>query len=66
MMQTMQLSPESAPEILLRRVIELRCRQEILQRWLSSEVLTDGLQQSLNTMLDEIVEQLRTLGATLD
>jgi hypothetical protein len=47
---------------LLQRVLELRCREEILQRWLASEVLTDGLQQSLRAMLGEVVEQLRAIG----
>ena len=52
---------ECAPDLLLQRVIELRCRQEILQRWLASEVLTGGLQQSLRAMLCEVEEQLRGL-----
>jgi hypothetical protein len=42
----------------LTRLMELRCRQEILQRWLASEVLTQNLQQSLRIMLVDVEEQL--------
>ncbi|MFZ1135489.1 MAG: hypothetical protein WAN69_11100 [Candidatus Korobacteraceae bacterium] len=41
--------------------MQLRCRQEILERWLASQVLTDGLQQGLRAMLAEVEEQLRTV-----
>ena len=43
--------------------MQLRCRQEILERWLASEVLTDGLQQSLRAMLGEVKEQLGMMGS---
>jgi hypothetical protein len=40
---------------------QLRCRHEILERWLASEVLPTGLQQSLQAMLREVEDQLRSL-----
>ena len=43
--------------------MELRCRREILERWLASQVLTDNLQQSLRTMLSEVEDQLRALAS---
>jgi hypothetical protein len=49
-----------------QQVMELRCRQEILQRWLASEVLTDGLQQSLRAMLGEVEERLRAMSIASD
>jgi hypothetical protein len=42
-------------------LMEMRCRQEVLERWLASQVLTDNLQQSLRTMLSEVEDQLRSL-----
>jgi hypothetical protein len=47
----------------LQRLMELRSRKEILERWLASEVLIEGLQQSLRGMLREVEEQLRTIAA---
>ncbi len=41
--------------------MQLRCRQEVLERWLASQVLPDGLQQSLYAMLAEVREQLSVL-----
>jgi hypothetical protein len=46
--------------------MELQCRQEILRRWLASEVLAEGSQQSLSTMLGEVEEELRALRAASD
>jgi hypothetical protein len=42
-------------------LMQLRCRHEILQRWLASEVLTTGLRQSLQAMLREVEDQLQSL-----
>jgi hypothetical protein len=42
-------------------LMQLRCRQEILERWLASEVLTTGLRQSLQAMLREVEDQLQSL-----
>jgi hypothetical protein len=42
-------------------LMQLRCRQEVLQRWLASQILPMGLQQSLPAMLTEVEEQLRVL-----
>ena len=47
----------------LHALMQLRCRQEILQRWLASEVLPAGLQQGLRAMLAEVEEQLRALSS---
>jgi len=46
-------------------LMQLRCRQEILERWLASQVLPNGLQQSLRAMLAEVEEQLRVLSDAL-
>jgi hypothetical protein len=46
-------------------LMELRCKREVLERWLASQVLPDGLQQSLRTMLGEVEEQLRLLTEAL-
>jgi hypothetical protein len=62
-MQMMRVQRQNISENLLQRVMELQCRREILQRWLASEVLTNGLEQSLHTMLGEVEEQLRALSA---
>lgn len=42
----------------LHALMQLRCRQEVLERWLASEVLPAGLQQSLHAMLAEVRQQL--------
>jgi hypothetical protein len=40
-------------------LIALRCRREIIERWLASQVLPDGLRQSLHAMLREVEDQLQ-------
>ena len=45
----------------LNALMQLQCRREILERWLASDVLPAGLQQSLQTMLAEVEEQLGAL-----
>ncbi len=40
-------------------LMQLRCRQEVLERWLASQVLPAGLQQGLYAMLAEVREQLK-------
>ena len=60
-MPMMQSQPENSSER-FDRLMQLRCRQEILERWLASEVLTDGLQQSQRAMLGEVKEQLGMMG----
>lgn len=49
----------------LQALTQLRCRQEILERWLASRVLPDGLEQGLRASLAEVEEQLRSLIDTL-
>jgi hypothetical protein len=49
----------------LQELTQLRCRQEILERWLASQVLPDGLEQGLRASLAEVEEQLKTLIETL-
>jgi hypothetical protein len=46
-------------------LMEMRCRQEVLERWLASQVLTENLQHSLRTMLSEVEDQLQSLTNTL-
>ncbi len=41
-------------------LIELRCRREVIERWLASPLLPDDLQQSLRSMLREVDDQLET------
>jgi hypothetical protein len=45
----------------LPTLMQLRCRKEILEHWLASQVLTDGLQQGLRAMLAEVDDQLHSL-----
>ena len=45
----------------LHALMQLRHRREILERWLSSEVLPAGIANTLRTMLAEVDEQLGTL-----
>jgi hypothetical protein len=45
-------------------LMQMRCRQEILERWLASEVLPSGLRQGLQGMLHEVEDQLRALTNT--
>jgi len=49
----------------LHAFMQLRCRQEILERWLASQILPGGLQQSLRAMLAEVEEQLSMLSNAL-
>ena len=42
-------------------LMELRCRREVLERWLAGQVLFDDLQQSLQTMLGEVEDQIQLL-----
>ena len=49
----------------LHALMQLRCRQEILERWLASEVLPAGIEQSLRAMLDEVQDRLGTLTAEI-
>ena len=58
--QTAMLTPEKSAET-WQTLMQLRCRQEILERWLSSEILPNGLRQSLQAMLCEVDDQLRIL-----
>jgi hypothetical protein len=41
--------------------MELRCQREVIQRWLSSDVLPDGVRVGLRSMLAEVEEQLTLL-----
>ena len=42
-------------------LMQLRCRQEVLERWLASQVLPDSLREGLRGMLAEVEEQMRTI-----
>jgi hypothetical protein len=42
-------------------LMELRCRQEVIERWLASGLLADDLQRSLQSMLGEVQDQVRLL-----
>ncbi len=42
-------------------LIELRCQREVVERWLASCSLPDGLQQYLYPMLREIDDQVQVL-----
>ena len=61
------LATESPPAMLTQTksaetwqtLMELRCRREVLERWIASQVLPDGLQHSLQTMLTEVEDQIR-------
>jgi hypothetical protein len=41
--------------------MELRCRREVLERWLASQMLPDDLEQSLQAMLGEVEDQIELL-----
>ena len=42
-------------------LMELRCRREVLERWLASGALADDLQRSLQAMLGEVEDQMQAL-----
>jgi len=42
-------------------LMELRCRQEVIERWPASSLLADDLQRSLQLMLGEVQDQVRLL-----
>ncbi len=46
-------------------LIELRCRCEIIERWLASQSLSSGLRQSMQAMLHECEDQLQSLSRAL-
>jgi hypothetical protein len=46
-------------------LVALRCRQEVIQRWLASQVLPSNLRQSLQAMLTEVEDQLQSLTNSL-
>ena len=56
---TTSISAKSADSV--QAIMQLRCRQEVLERWLASQVLPAGLHQSLYAMLVEVTEQLNAL-----
>jgi hypothetical protein len=58
--RTVVLQPGKSAETMYT-LMQLRSRQEILERWLASQVLTDGLQQGLRAMLAGVEEQLRAV-----
>jgi hypothetical protein len=45
-------------------LMELRCRQEVIERWLASQTLSSGLEHSLRGMLHEVQDQLHLLTNT--
>jgi hypothetical protein len=54
------LSPAKSVET-WQALLELRCRREIIERWLASPSLSGALQQSLGAMLHEVEDQLQSL-----
>ena len=44
-----------------QRFMELRCRREVIERWLTSCSLPDGTQQNLRAILREVEDQLQLL-----
>jgi hypothetical protein len=44
-----------------QRFMELRCRREVIERWLASCSLPDGMQPHLHVMLHEVEDQLQVL-----
>ena len=50
---------QAKPAETWQTLMELRCRREVLERWIASQVLPDGLQHSLQTMLIEVEDQIR-------
>ena len=46
-------------------LVELRTRQEVLERWIASQTLSPGLQQGLRGMLNEVEDQLQLLANAL-
>ena len=58
--QTAMLTP-AKPDETWQTLIALRCRQEIIERWLASQILPDGLRQILHAMLREVEDQLLLL-----
>jgi hypothetical protein len=44
-----------------QQLMELRCQREVIERWLASCSLPDGLQQYLYATLREIDDQLEML-----
>ncbi len=42
-------------------LMELRCRREIIERWLAGGSLSDNVRQSLQTMLADVDDQVRLL-----
>ncbi len=46
-------------------LIELRCRREIIERWLASQSLSVGLRHSIQAMLHECEDQLQSLTRAL-
>ena len=61
------MTPVKSAEI-WQALMELRCRREIIERWLSSGLLSEDVQRSLKAMLNEINElienQLQSLSPT--
>jgi hypothetical protein len=62
----MQLSPamltKSSKSVeTWQTLMELRCRREVLERWLATQVLLGDLEQSLRAMLGEVDVQLKLL-----
>ena len=46
-------------------LMELRSQREVIERWLASQILPDGLQQSLRTILSEVEDRLKLLTKVL-
>jgi hypothetical protein len=61
---TAMVTPAKSAET-WQALMELRCRQEVIGRWLSSCLIPGDLQQSLQAMLGEVEDQLRLLTQAL-
>lgn len=54
------LTPAKSAET-WQTLMELRSQREVIERWLASQILPDGLQQSLRTILSEVEDRLKLL-----
>jgi hypothetical protein len=57
---TAMVAPAKSAET-WQALMELRCKREVLERWLAGRSLPKDLEQTLETMLCEIKDQLQLL-----
>ena len=61
---TAMVTPAKSAET-WQALMELRCRREVLERWLASRSLPKDLAQTLEAMLAEVEEQLQSVAQSL-